>query len=599
MIRRSILAAALFLSVPGAAATAEVYTDGRLTVDWRADGGGYAGTFTLDGKRFPAKGRDAGGNKVVGTFAAGGREFEFAATLDPATNVVTLVTGSTTYTLKPKAPDNPLDAPPAANPMDPKGPATSTGSADPKNLGTPTGPAATTPAAPAADKPGRGLPVPAGYTVINESEHGRGMRADRPPAKSVEAALRAGVADAAAAFDAPPKVLGAVRDERDPAAGMAMVEGTAGGKPVRGIVTCRADAERTRVTLVCVAAAAPADAWRALAVERTPVAAAAERVELRAVEFPDGSGSIGLPPGWTTQARSMLDPVQVDGPDGAKVMLGGNLMVNGTTGPLAQMYQQARQRAAQMGMAPPPPPGVFADFCPPEQATKLLVPKLAEMARQRGLPYNTLDEWTATQDVPPQLPGGKAQVMEYTYVRTENGRNARFRSVLRAESAPLQGGDWVFVFTEITAPAERFAELRPALVAVLNSPRPNDRVIAQLRGQRDAAARQQILQTGAESRARLNAQFEAGQARHRQQMASYDAHNHAWAVNQNLRARGNDDFIETIRGTRDVVDTQTGRRQTVDLWDAGRAAQQLNEATNDPGRFKEIPFRDDMDPLVR
>jgi hypothetical protein len=97
----------------------------------------------------------------------------------------------------------------------------------------------------------------------------------------------------------------------------------------------------------------------------------------------------------------------------------------------------------------------------------------------------------------------------------------------------------------------------------------------------------------------LTAQFEAGQARHRQQMASYDAHNRAWAANQNLQARGNDNFIETIRGTRDVMDTQTGRRQTVDLWDAGRVAQQLNEATNDPGRFREIPLRDDMNPQVR
>jgi hypothetical protein len=99
-----------------------------------------------------------------------------------------------------------------------------------------------------------------------------------------------------------------------------------------------------------------------------------------------------------------------------------------------------------------------------------------------------------TRDVPPQAPGGKAQLLEYTYVRTEDGRNTRFRSVVRAETVPLGGGDWGYVFTEITAPAERFADLQPTLVAVLNSPRPNNQVIAQLRGQRDAAERQQILQ---------------------------------------------------------------------------------------------------------
>jgi hypothetical protein len=74
---------------------------------------------------------------------------------------------------------------------------------------------------------------------------------------------------------------------------MAMVEGRPRASPSAGSSPCRTDDQRTRVTLVCVAADAPADAVKQLTVERTAVAAAAEKVQLRTVEFPDGSGSIG------------------------------------------------------------------------------------------------------------------------------------------------------------------------------------------------------------------------------------------------------------------------------------------------------------------
>lgn len=62
-----------------------------------------------------------------------------------------------------------------------------------------------------------------------------------------------------------------------------------------------------------------------------------------------------------------------------------------------------------------------------------------------------------------------------------------------------------------------------------------------------------------------------------------------------MQARGHDDFDELIRGYRTVEDTQTGVKHSVDLGNVDKIVDDLNES--DPGRYRQIPLRDEADPL--
>jgi hypothetical protein len=59
--------------------------------------------------------------------------------------------------------------------------------------------------------------------------------------------------------------------------------------------------------------------------------------------------------------------------------------------------------------------------------------------------------------------------------------------------------------------------------------------------------------------------------------------------------RSNANFDEMIRGYRTVEDTATGDKTSVDLGDVHQVVQNLNYS--DPGRYKEIPLRDELYPL--
>jgi hypothetical protein len=67
------------------------------------------------------------------------------------------------------------------------------------------------------------------------------------------------------------------------------------------------------------------------------------------------------------------------------------------------------------------------------------------------------------------------------------------------------------------------------------------------------------------------------------------------ARNSVIRSRSNDDFDEVIRGFRTVEDTNTGEKRSVDLGNVDQIVDNLNYY--DPGRYKQIPLRDEADPL--
>ena len=63
------------------------------------------------------------------------------------------------------------------------------------------------------------------------------------------------------------------------------------------------------------------------------------------------------------------------------------------------------------------------------------------------------------------------------------------------------------------------------------------------------------------------------------------------APRQLIQSRAAADFDETIRGYRTVEDTRTGQRFSVDLGRVHDFVERRN--ARDPGRFREIPLRDE------
>jgi hypothetical protein len=67
------------------------------------------------------------------------------------------------------------------------------------------------------------------------------------------------------------------------------------------------------------------------------------------------------------------------------------------------------------------------------------------------------------------------------------------------------------------------------------------------------------------------------------------------ARNSVIRDRSNANEDEIIRGDRTVEDTVTGAQTSVDLGSVDQVVDGLN--ADQPGRYKEIPLRDQVAPL--
>ena len=55
------------------------------------------------------------------------------------------------------------------------------------------------------------------------------------------------------------------------------------------------------------------------------------------------------------------------------------------------------------------------------------------------------------------------------------------------------------------------------------------------------------------------------------------------------------DEVEMLRGYRTVVDTQMGTSASVDYYNVDQIVANLN--ADDPGRYKQIPLRDELYPV--
>ena len=247
-----------------------------------APGGGYVGAIRLGDTPYPCHAND-NGDHLTGTFASGGNAFPFTATL--AGETLTLSTAGAAYTL----------TRPATNPLD-------TGNA----------PATADPA----------------VSELARTATGRTVVLGQPSATTAEGALDAALPRLPAIVGGPITVTGRFTDTKQPDRGGASFTSTANGRAVRGVAFCgKSTAGGEDVSVAYAAADAPAAEWQTL------TAALPHQTVLKPYVFPDGTGSIGVPDGWTCKAQSALDPILVDGPDGQRVALGQVILVNGAQSP--------------------------------------------------------------------------------------------------------------------------------------------------------------------------------------------------------------------------------------------------------------------------
>jgi hypothetical protein len=494
---------------------------------------------------------------------------------------------------------------------------------------------------PAAASTSTSTDAPIGYTVAVSTDSGKSLVTQKSNVTTVEAALLATLPDLAAYFDARPTIGSAYQDAHDPTSGGTTFGATLNGQPVRGLVSCKLHDGGASIAVVYgrtdapkadweklmkppaqqASAAAPGAAAPAAALVPGTPAGGSPGVALTEYDYADGTGSVGLVNGWTTQGQSTLDPTVIVGPADQAVVLHNS--VNVVTPDSQQVQQRQRlldmqaqnaanfaQRGYQMPTPKPLPPLMVAPFTDPVTAVQNMIPQFSKRSEFNNGPSLALDRIISSQDLPCQLPNGKRALISYAFTKTLNGESKAYRAQIVLVAAPLQGNTaWMwFARYSVQAPDATFDQDLPIMMAMVNSEKVDqDRTmqVANARNQQMQQMGQQMAAAAAQRQQASYEQFQRDQQTrfdiHEQQMAQtqagYDAHNQQFRDDQLQRSRNAADFNESIIGTRTIYDTVTGQSGYANLTDVNGVVDSLNQAALDPNRFVQIPLRDQLYPL--
>ncbi len=147
-------------------------------------------------------------------------------------------------------------------------------------------------------------------------------------------------------FDATPKVLNAFRDPRDSQV-QASFTASINRVLVTGLMGVATQGNQARAVILFDASQNFAGSVNRLVRVATGGGAPAANVQLTRVNFPDGSGSIGLAPGWELKYAGQ-GAADIAGPQpGTGMSIGANLIVPYTSNDPAQALQMMAQQAAQ------------------------------------------------------------------------------------------------------------------------------------------------------------------------------------------------------------------------------------------------------------
>jgi hypothetical protein len=445
--------------------------------------------------------------------------------------------------------------------------------------------------------------APPEYRTVKSTDFGKSLVLERKDAKTLQAALQLTEADLTRYFGVAPSIFRAFADSQNPRSGGATFVVDAKGGRVKGLVTAEVGDAVAHVAVAYLRADAPKEEWARLtqlpategvpagpapsAPSMTAASAAAQsrnsqgatvaqmgHVPLRTYDFPDGTGSVGLAEGWTTEARTGTRAALLKGPDGAQISVGG-------------MYTLLNPRST----LPRGPTAVFASYGPPIEVYAAVVPQFSKLSARQGGPSRMIDHLTKVAD----QDNGRLSVLRYGLTETQPSGAARHYTAMAWVGVGGAPGSALLTLTltELRAPDSTFERDKPVMFEMLHSLKENVGAV-QRKSSRELAQQKQQFDA---QQARMRAQQAANDVQHKQywdKQKAVEDDRKAVAVRQNEQARGNDNVDEYVRGIRTVEDTQSGVKTSVDLGNVDKLVDTLNE--KDPGRYRQIPLRDEAHP---
>jgi hypothetical protein len=437
--------------------------------------------------------------------------------------------------------------------------------------------------------------VPAGYRIISVTDFGKAIATRKPGGQSVQKTVQATVRDLTKAFGAPPVVSNPYEDVEDHRSGGASFDVEVRGWPVRGAIFCKLVPKGTEVTVVFGRPDTPPEEWSRLsnaasapptlapaasapppparANAAAPVESAAPfhvsvaHAHLRPYHFPDDTGTVGIADGWRCNNPSAMGGFLIEGPANQRITSGTMYTISTPSSPLRF------------------PGSLVAPFTTPAEAFKILVPQWSQKSARAGGPSFEVDDVVPRATSKSLNPSGRAAQITYGVTEMRNGSRAHYRALALVDFGPIPNGNrapitLTMMVTALRAPDATFKRDLPLMLQMTNSFRENAQVITRKSNQQLAAQKQR---------------FATQQAQMRDKQQTFENNLHDQARASNARSRSNDDFDEYIRGTRTVEDTRTGEKASVDLGYVDQTTDTLNQ--NDPGRYRQIPLRDEADPV--
>ena len=470
-----------------------------------------------------------------------------------------------------------------------------------------------------ADVPQPGTGALANYTILKSTDYGKSMTRNFPAQTTARQVVKATVPDLVAFFGQKPKLVGVYQDQKDGKSACVFFSESLSGQPVKGISVIKVTDDATREWVVfCQANAPKGEAMKLLALHKPsqpaadaiagstgavtgggPVAAPSvpanppandssaaptvpaassggsnlqsippADIKLNTYNFPDGTGSVGVPDGWTCTSPTIGNAV-VKGPADQTVGLDLSAVVDVPNGQSVRMLQMAHRDPSKALIGPYSPD--------PVTALKNLIEAVNRISQANGGPTNTVDEIVNQKPIPgiPSVPGSQAAVIEMKFTKTTNGVAKKFHSVQQFCVYSLNGGQdtWSYFASQLMGPEETFKQGFPVMNAILISLKENAAGI-QAKGAAEQKQADQIVAQTNQMVAATNANIANMQQQELESDKSFA------------------DVDEGIRGYRKVYDTQTGDESDVNLGDVNGVVNALNE--DDPGRYVQVPLRDEV-----
>jgi hypothetical protein len=420
-------------------------------------------------------------------------------------------------------------------------------------------------------------PVPGG-SVLASNKSGRTLFFEVDAADDVAAAIRQIKPKLAEAVGGPVTVGKGFAEKDKPSVGGGSFTATVDGRSIEGTILVGKGKTGGVVTVVYAVADAPAADKAAL------MAAVPAPRDLKTYRLPDGSASIDLPPGWTTQCQSLLDAISLKGPHGEGVVFGQWYPVQNPDSAMQQRYLQGVAQMRAVGGIVSPPPWYVARAGKPVDAIADLWPQLDRVSRANGGPGLVIDKILESHDVQGNLPGSTSQEVEFLWTITENGQPTHLRETGEFTIVPDQQGGWTFYVTAMAAPVDRFDAESATLYAVVRSLNVDWERTRQLFVQRQ----QEIQNITDQQRRAAEENFDAIRKAHKDVMDAYAGYDKTWQAGQDAQSKASADYSEMMHGLRTIEDTNTGERHEADLGNVTRIVEEMNRT--DPGRFIEVPL---------